>query len=254
MRESFRRRPAARISGNPLRPSHRKRCYGHLPRQRAYARAGEAGLSSLNILRVAPGVTLWREKFARAAQEELLHDVMALTREAPFYRPQMPGSGKDFSVEESNFGPLGWVSDKSGYRYQPRHPVTGKAWPDIPPSLLALWDEIASFDPPQCCLVNLYRAGARMGLHQDKDEAALSAPVVSVSLGDEAVFRIGGPPDNKKDGRRGATRSLRLQSGDVVMFGGPARLAYHGIDRILPGTSTLVPEGGRINLTLRRVK
>jgi DNA oxidative demethylase len=197
---------------------------------------------------IAPGVTLWREKFARAAQQSLLLEVMALAQQAPFYRPQMPGSGKDFSVEETNFGPLGWVSDKSGYRYQSTHPVTGNAWPAIPQSLLALWDEIAGSDAPQCCLVNLYRAGARMGLHQDKDEAALTAPVVSVSLGDEAVFRIGGTE------KGGKTRSLRLQSGDVVMFGGPARLAYHGIDRILPGTSTLVPDGGRINLTLRRVR
>jgi alkylated DNA repair protein (DNA oxidative demethylase) len=202
----------------------------------------------LRHLDIAPGIFLWREKFARAAQETLLHEIMTLTRDAPFYRPQMPGSGRDFSVEETNFGTLGWVSDKTGYRYQPTHPVTGKAWPKIPQSLLALWDEIAHCDPPQCCLVNLYRAGARMGLHQDKDETALDAPVVSVSLGDEAVFRVGGTQ------RRGATRSLRLQSGDVVMFGGPARLAYHGIDRILPGTSTLVPDGGRINLTLRRVR
>ena len=113
--------------------------------------------------------------------------------DAPFYRPVMPGSGKAFSVEETNFGPLGWVSDKSGYRYQATHPVTGKPWPAIPQTLLALWDEIAGdAGSPQCCLVNLYRAGARMGLHQDKDEAALAAPVVSVSLGDEAVFRIGG--------------------------------------------------------------
>ena len=199
-------------------------------------------------LSIALGVTLWREKFGRRAQDALLHEVMALIREAPFYRPQMPGTGKDFSVEETNFGPLGWVSDKNGYRYQPNHPVTGQAWPEIPQGLLSLWDEIADCDPPQCCLVNLYRAGARMGLHQDKDEKALSAPVVSVSLGDEAVFRIGSVE------RRGATRSLRLKSGDVVMFGGPARLAYHGIDRILPGTSTLIPDGGRINLTLRRVR
>jgi DNA oxidative demethylase len=199
-------------------------------------------------LDIAPGIILWREKFPRAAQEELLHDVMARVKEAPFYRPVMPGSGKAFSVEESNFGPLGWVADKTGYRYQQTHPLTGKPWPAIPETLLALWDEITAPEPPQCCLVNLYRAGARMGLHQDRDEAALSAPVVSVSLGDDALFRIGGPE------RKGPTRSLKLQSGDMVMFGGPARLAFHGIDRILPGTSTLIPEGGRINLTLRRVR
>ncbi len=159
----------------------------------------------------------------------------------------MPGSGKPFSVEETNFGPLGWVSDRSGYRYQPRHPVTAKPWPDIPGLLTALWREIAGNPTAECCLVNLYRPGGRMGLHQDKDERALESPVVSVSLGDDALFRIGGTA------RRGPSKSLKLGSGDVVMFGGPARLAYHGIDRILPGSSTLVPGGGRINLTLRRV-
>lgn len=204
-------------------------------------------------LHIVPGMLLWRERLDRAAQEQLLADVLARLRQAPFYRPQMPGNGKPFSVEESNFGALGWVSDKKGYRYQAQHPVTGKPWPDIPASLTALWDEIVpaaypQSGAPQCCLVNLYRAGARMSLHQDKDENALSAPVVSVSLGDEAVFRIGAV------GRGGPTKSVRLASGDVVMFGGPARLVHHGIDRILPGTSTLVPGGGRLNLTLRRVR
>jgi alkylated DNA repair protein (DNA oxidative demethylase) len=199
-------------------------------------------------LHIAPGILLWREKLDRAAQDELLADVLARVREAPFYRPQMPGSGKPFSVEETNFGTLGWVSDKKGYRYQAQHPVTAKPWPDMPASLTSLWDAIAEAPSPQCCLVNLYRAGARMSLHQDKDEEVLSAPVVSVSLGDEAVFRIGGVQ------RGGPTKSVRLASGDVVMFGGPARLVHHGIDRILPGTSTLIADGGRINLTLRRVR
>lgn len=199
-------------------------------------------------LDVAAGVTLWREYFSKAAQDVLLKDVFERLAQAPFYRPVMPGTGKAFSVEETNFGALGWVADKSGYRYQPAHPLTGAPWPDIPPSLLALWDAVADgAPPPQCCLVNLYRAGARMGLHQDRDETALEAPVVSVSLGDSALFRIGGVQ------KGGPTKSVRLVSGDVVMFGGAARLAYHGIDRILPGTSTLVPGGGRINLTLRRV-
>ena len=198
-------------------------------------------------IELAPGIYLWREKFDRAAQEKLLHGVLALEKQAPFYRPQMPGSGKAFSVEETNLGELGWVSDKNGYRYQPRHPVTDQPWPAMPQTLIALWSEIAGSPQAQCCLVNLYRAGARMGLHQDKDEKALASPVVSISLGDDAVFRIGGTT------RGGTTKSLKLSSGDVVMFGGPARLAYHGIDRILPGSSTLVPGGGRINLTLRRV-
>jgi alkylated DNA repair protein (DNA oxidative demethylase) len=207
----------------------------------------------VTMLAIAPGVTLWREKLTRAAQERLLHEILVLAGEAPFYRPVMPGSGKAFSVEETNLGPLGWISDKTGYCYQDSHPVTGEPWPPIPETLLALWEETTrghypDSGPPQCCLVNLYRESARMGLHQDRDEAALTAPVVSVSLGDDALFRIGGMR------RKGATRSLRLQSGDVVMFGGPARLAFHGIDRIYPGSSTLIPGGGRINLTLRRVR
>jgi len=198
-------------------------------------------------MNVAPGVKLWREYFPKPARKELLQTVLAALEDAPLYRPVMPGTGKAFSVEESNFGPLGWVADKNGYRYQPTHPLTGKPWPPIPQTLLTLWNDIADAPPPQCCLVNLYRAGARMGLHQDRDEATLAAPVVSVSLGDEAVFRIGAPE------KGGPTRSLKLRSGDALLFGGPARLAYHGIDRVLPGSSTLVPGGGRINLTLRRV-
>ena len=197
-------------------------------------------------LAVAPGVSLWRARFSPDEQRALLDAVLENIASAPFYRPVMPGNAKPFSVEESNFGPLGWVSDQAGYRYQATHPVTQKPWPAIPQALLDLWDAIADAPPPQCCLVNLYRSGARMGLHQDKDERARNAPVVSVSLGDDAVFRIGG------ETRRGPTKSLTLQSGDVLMFGGVARRAYHGIDRIKQ-SSTLIPGGGRINLTLRRV-
>ena len=198
-------------------------------------------------LAVAPGVYLGREHFSPPAQKTLLQAVWQRLEEAPLYRPVMPGSGKPFSVMESNFGALGWVSDKAGYRYQPMHPVTGKAWPDIPPALLDLWNAVAAAPPPQCCLVNLYRAGARMGLHQDRDENDVSAPVIGVSLGDSALFRIGGTT------RRGGTVSVTLASGDVILFGGAARLAYHGIDRVMAGTSRLVPGGGRLSLTLRRV-
>lgn len=201
----------------------------------------------MNGLALQPGVILWRERFSRPEQKTLLDAVLTRLAEAPFYRPRMPGSDKEFSVEESNFGSLGWVSDKNGYRYQATHPLTGKPWPDIPPALTELWREIAHAPDAECCLINLYREGARMGLHQDKDERALSAPVVSVSLGDEALFRIGGSK------RCDPTQSVMLLSGDVVMFGGPARLAYHGIDRIRPGSSSLIPGGGRINLTMRRV-
>lgn len=197
---------------------------------------------------IAPGVALWREKLDRAAQKALLDAVFARAETAPFYRPTMPKSGAPFSVEETNFGPLGWVSDREGYRYAKNHPVTGKPWPDIPPALLTLWDEVAFYpQPPECCLVNLYRGAAKMGLHQDRDEQARDAPVLSVSLGDEAMFRIGG------ETRKGPTASVKLSSGDVLTFGGAARMAYHGIDRVIAGSSTLVPGGGRINLTLRRV-
>jgi len=153
------------------------------------------------------------------------------------------------SVEMTNFGPLGWVTDAGGYRYQATHPLTGRPWPDIPRPLLDLWAELA--DPqvaPDACLVNIYGAGARMGLHQDRDEADFSVPVLSVSLGDTAIFRLGGAR------RADPTRSLRLASGDVCRLGGAARLAHHGIDRVLTGSSQLIAGGGRINLTLRRAR
>ncbi len=198
-------------------------------------------------LALAPGVALWREYFDRDAQKSLLGDILRLVADAPFYRPVMPKSGTPFSVEETNFGTLGWLSDKNGYRYAPVHPYTEKVWPAIPSALLELWDAVANYPaPPECCLVNLYRAGAKMGLHQDRDETE-DAPVVSVSLGDDALFRFGGAT------RKGATQSIKLVSGDVVVFGGPARRMFHGVDRIVPGSSQRVPGGGRINLTLRRV-
>jgi alkylated DNA repair protein (DNA oxidative demethylase) len=199
-------------------------------------------------LAVAEGVYLWSGALDAAAQAEWTAEIFRLVAQAPFYRPRMPGSGKPFSVEETNFGSLGWVSDATGYRYAPRHPHTDESWPRIPRAICDLWDELTVYPaPPECCLVNLYRKGARMGLHQDRDEAALGAPVLSVSLGWDALFRIGGTA------RKGPTRSLRLRSGDVLMFGGPARLAFHGVDRVVPGTSDLVAGGGRLNLTLRRV-
>jgi alkylated DNA repair protein (DNA oxidative demethylase) len=169
-------------------------------------------------------------------------------RLAPWFQPTMPRWGNRLSVLMTNAGPLGWVSDVGGYRYQATHPDTGAPWPPIPPELLALWDELGGFpQPPECCLVNLYRQGARMGLHQDKDEQTFAAPVVSVSLGDAAIFRIGGTR------RSDPTETITLRSGDVVVLAGAARLAFHGIDRVLSGTSELVPGGGRVNLTLRRV-
>ena len=183
-----------------------------------------------------------------AAQRAMLSAVLAVADDAPWFAPTMPRTGRPFTVQMTNCGPLGWVSDRAGYRYQAVHPDTGRPWPAIPEPVLAVWRAVAGYPHlPQACLVNLYRDGARMGLHQDRDEDDLAAPVVSVSLGDEAVFRVGGTA------RRGSTASLRLASGDVVVLGGEARLCFHGIDRVLPGSSGLVPGGGRINLTLRRV-
>jgi alkylated DNA repair protein (DNA oxidative demethylase) len=199
-------------------------------------------------LELAPGVRLWREALSRTQQAVLVEEIVRLSADAPFYRPTMPRSDRPFSVEETNFGPLGWYSDKNGYRYEARHPLTGRAWPAIPSLLLSLWRDLTAYPGlPECCLVNLYRQHARMGLHQDRDEAALDAPVLSVSLGDVALFRFGGTA------RRDPSRAVRLVSGDVVVFGGAARLVFHGVDRVLSGTSTLIPGGGRLNLTLRRV-
>jgi len=168
---------------------------------------------------------------------------------APLYTPRMPRSGKPMSVKMTNCGALGWVTDEArGYRYQATHPETGAPWPPIPDGIMRAWRELASYQgEPQACLINYYAADARLGLHQDKDEQDLAAPVVSLSLGDAALFRVGGLKRNDP------TRSLRLVSGDAIVLGGAGRLAFHGVDRILPETSTLLSEGGRINLTLRRV-
>lgn len=198
-------------------------------------------------LSIAPGVTHWPGYLDVVEQAELVAALREVARAAPFFAPRMPRTGKPFSVRMTNCGRLGWVSDERGYRYQPLHPETGQPWPAMPPVLLQAWQALAAHPhPPEACLVNFYEASARMGLHQDRDEQDFDAPVLSLSLGDTAIFRIGGVE------RGGKTRSLRLASGDALLFGGEARLAYHGIDRILAGSSTLLPQGGRINLTLRR--
>lgn len=183
------------------------------------------------------------------AQIALLDAIRAVVRAAPLYVPAMPKTGKEMSVRMTNCGALGWVTDKErGYRYQPTHPVTGAPWPPIPAMLLDIWGRVSDFPhPPEACLVNFYAPEAKMGLHQDRDEKEFSAPVVSISLGDDCLFRAGGTK------RGDATVSLRLGSGDVVVLAGQSRLVYHGVDRIYPGTSMLLKGDGRINLTLRRV-
>jgi len=187
--------------------------------------------------------------FDAAAHAALLDAVRAGVARSPLYRPSMPRTGQKLSVRMTNLGPLGWVTDKDrGYRYEPAHPVTGEPWPPIPQTLLDLWADVTGYAaPPEACLVNYYDEAARMGLHVDWDEEATDAPVVSVSLGADALFRLGGPS------RKSPTRSMRLKSGDVVVLGGASRRFYHGVDRIYPGGSALIPEGGRVNLTLRRV-
>lgn len=184
----------------------------------------------------------------RPAQEALLTAIRGVIAQAPLYVPRMPKTGQPFSVRMTNCGPLGWVSDERGYRYQPTHPETGEPWPAMPSVLLRAWTEIGGHDaPPEACLINFYAPDARMGLHQDRDERDFTAPVVSLSLGDTCLFRIGGTKRGDK------TRSFRLASGDAMVLAGEQRLAFHGVDRIIAGTSTLLGESGRINLTLRRV-
>ncbi|MCV9937786.1 alpha-ketoglutarate-dependent dioxygenase AlkB [Boseaceae bacterium BT-24-1] len=202
----------------------------------------------MTALPVAPGVTHWPGYLDPAEQVALVADLREAARQAPFYTPRMPKTGKPFSVKMTNCGALGWVSDERGYRYQPLHPEAGSPWPPIPARLLRAWRELAGYPhPPEACLVNFYEPSAKMGLHQDRDEQDFDAPVLSLSLGDTAIFRIGGTS------RGGKTVSLKLASGDALAFGGEARLAFHGIDRILAGSSSLLPQAGRINLTLRRV-
>jgi alkylated DNA repair protein (DNA oxidative demethylase) len=201
------------------------------------------------MLELAPGLVYFPDFYSRCEQEEILSSLRAAVKDAPLFTPRMPRTGKAFSVRMTNFGELGWVSDRdSGYRYQAHHPETGKPWPQTPDLVLRAWRETSGYAHlPEACLLNFYDTSARMGLHQDRDEQALDAPVVSISLGDSCLFRAGG------ETRNSPTKSFRLNSGDVLVIGGASRLCFHGVDKIYPKTSTLLPEGGRINLTMRRI-
>ena len=185
----------------------------------------------------------------KESQAVLLREIRQVLVQAPLFAPTMPRTGQPFGVIMSNCGPLGWVSDAAGgYRYQPAHPVTEQAWPDMPAVLLKVWRDVTKYHvPPEACLINYYRPGAKMGSHVDRDEADKRAPVLSISLGDTAVFHVGGTT------RTSPKERVQLASGDVLVLEGPSRFAYHGIDRVIAGSSALLAEGGRINLTLRRV-
>ncbi|MDQ0562791.1 alkylated DNA repair protein (DNA oxidative demethylase) [Rhizobium mesoamericanum] len=201
------------------------------------------------MLKLPNGVTHLPDYLSRPRQQALVDTIRSIVADAPLFIPVMFRTGRPMSVRMTSCGPLGWVTDKEhGYRYQPTHPITGKPWPDMPAELLEIWNDVSGYDkPPQACLVNFYSDEARMGLHQDKDEQDLAAPVVSISLGNSCLFRVGGLAHNDR------TLSFKLSSGDVVILGAEGRLCFHGVDKIYPLTSTLLKNGGRINLTLRRV-
>ncbi|MRH21067.1 alpha-ketoglutarate-dependent dioxygenase AlkB family protein [Rhodovulum strictum] len=196
---------------------------------------------------VVRGVEIFPGWLDASAQRAMLADLREVVAAAPLFQPETRW-GRRMSVRMTSAGRFGWVSDRRGYRYAPCHP-SGVAWPPIPASVLAVWDAVTGLDRrPDCCLLNYYGDGARMGMHQDRDEADFRWPVLSISLGDQARFRIGHLT------RGGDTESLWLDSGDVLVMGGSARLVHHGIDRVRAGSSALIAEGGRINLTLRVVE
>ena len=193
------------------------------------------------------GISVFKEFLPSSDQLRLVKELREVAAQAPVFSPKTK-SGKPMSVRLTAAGDFGWFSDQRGYRYVEHHP-SGVNWPAIPDSIMAIWRAVAGAAPdPECCLINFYGEGARMGLHQDRDEANFDWPVVSISLGDDALFRVGGTE------RGGKTESIWLQSGDVAVMGGPARLNYHGIDRIKFGSSSLLKEGGRLNITLRVVR
>lgn len=198
----------------------------------------------INGFRLLPGY------LDRPSQETMVAALRQVVGVAPLVRPVTPW-GKPMSVRMTSAGRFGWVIERGQYRYAALHPEMGTPWPPVPDSVLAVWRDVSGWPgDPDCCLINWYGDGARMGLHRDADEgeAGFKAPVVSISLGDPARFRVGGLA------RKDPTESVVLNSGDVVVMGGAARLAYHGIDRVMFGKNDLLPEHGRINLTLRVVR
>ena len=201
-------------------------------------------------VQIAPGAVLLRG-FARGIDQAMLQAFEDVTAQVPLRHLVTPG-GYTMSVAMTNCGPLGWVSDRRGYRYQAQDPVSGAPWPAIPP----LWRELATRAAaaagyagfqPDACLVNSYEPGAKLSLHQDRDEKDLDAPIVSVSLGLPAIFQFGTTQRSDRPQR------LRLTHGDVVVWGGPSRLAFHGIAPLAAGEHSLTGPR-RINLTFRKVR
>jgi len=180
------------------------------------------------------------------AQESLVEDLRKIASVAPF-RQFDTRSGRKIGVRMTSAGDYGWFSDHKGYWYEKKQP-DGAAWPEIPLSLLQIWQDLAGVDrAPQCCLVNFYGENVKMGLHQDKDERDFLLPILSISLGDDALFRVGGK--NRSD----PTGSVWIKSGDIALLTGPSRLAYHGIDKTRFASSSLLKNKGRLNVTLRVV-
>jgi len=200
--------------------------------------------------RIADGAVLLRG-FARAFECDLLPALHAVIEQAPFRHMHTPG-GHQMSVAMTNCGAVGWVTDRSGYRYDARDPQTGQAWPAMPDVFLALAEQAAvragfAGFAPDACLINRYEPGARMSLHQDRDECDFAAPIVSVSLGLPAIFLFGGAKRSDKPQRH------RLQHGDVVVWGGPSRLYFHGVAPLADGEHATLGRQ-RINLTFRKAR
>ena len=199
---------------------------------------------------MAEGAVLLRG-FVQPVETGLIADLRDIAAQAPFRHMVTPG-GHQMSVAMINCGGFGWVTDRSGYRYDPGDPLTGKPWPAMPPSFRQLAGQAAAQAgfpefSPDACLINRYQPGAKMSLHQDKDEDDFSAPIVSVSLGLSAVFLFGGLKRSDKPHR------YRLDHGDVVVWGGPARLNFHGVAPLADGEHPLLGRQ-RINLTFRKAR
>jgi alkylated DNA repair protein (DNA oxidative demethylase) len=199
---------------------------------------------------MAEGAVLLRG-FARSFESELIADLRAIVAQAPFRHMVTPG-GHQMSVAMTNCGNVGWVTDRSGYRYDADDPEAGKPWPAMPALFCKLAGQAAAqggFDgfSPDACLINRYAPGARMSLHQDKDERDFGAPIVSVSLGLPATFLFGGLQRSDKPQR------FRLQHGDIAVWGGPARLFFHGVAPLADGEHVLLGRQ-RINLTFRKAR